>query len=1309
MDDRIINQFGNRPSCVGQNYGNIYNGSEDYVSDTASAFEDESYELSSYTPTIQPTIKRDEVTQIIDWIAKDTSSERPNRVALLYGKAGIGKSVVMHDLLIELQSNKDYIVLGLKSDLIEITDDLHKKMHLDKPIINVIKEINQNYKRVILLVDQIDALSLSLSSNRAPLRSILKLIDQIKSIEHVRVIISCRPYDLEYDPLLNKLKGNSKWELKELTKEQVYHILNENGYKNNNISKNLFTLLGNPLNLYLFLKVYPYSQLKDPITSDLLYNEFWKNYIINVDEKKINKKTLLDLLDAIVNAMYQRQELSVHKRNYETLYTKELEYLSSIGLLTVTRNDQLQFFHQTLFDYIYARRFIEQKNDLLEGLRLQHQGLFSRSAVKSILTFMRELNPQRYIETLKHLLFDKNTNGSCIYRYHLQSLALTNMVFFDKPIKEELTFISRNIYNNDLYMGVILESIHSNDWFKEIWKIIDRNGGWMHLSKNYKDKVMIMCQRTLWSSPDQVLDIVDKLLNYNNKEDYQYIRNLMIYNNFNCSAKKLISIYNKLADKKNTIEYTDLLKSIIKENPTFVCNVLKENVSVQLLEKNTTISSSIQISHDVEELYEELFKQHHEHAIALYVEILKLIFDSSKFDIPESEISSSLDLSNFYRISEGNFASNFTQDLINFILDDFLKNTNGEYVERYLNEFSKSKYEGFVFIALYIFTAKPIIYRDHVYNLIISRSILSNSTCMVEYQAIEALKNTFCLMSDTQKEIIINKILTIHDYSEEKIYFKENLNDRLQYGHPLLDLGLQKGKILKIIPIEELTNYPKAYQEYLRLNRKFNKERLTNEMPFQTRTMAGWTSLTYEQASKMSHKTWYNSMQKYNNDNSSDWDRPSLTGQCQLFRNVVSKNPDKYMDLLDEVITCETIPLAYAEAGMRGYIDAGRIKEAEHVFKSIISVIGNDVNFSTRGLTSHSLLYSFLDIVKSEDIPDSIFNFICNLTIYAEETIVDKGHNEKDIYKIGLNQTRGNAGYLLVECAKFDKFKERIFQTIESIAETASVYTRAAILLNMAILNNIDKDRNVRLFKKLMHDFDPRLMAMPIHAHNPLVYFINYAVNDMKDLFNHAVNYPECYEQQVIIMWLAWSHNRRDKDIKILLDRMCESSQEARISLLRFFDTLENIDNDAITYILYFMELRFDSPEMGERCDKIFTKVKFLPKEEQINIADKFVSSPLCVYKVNSFIKYLAGYAIEDPIRSLSWLNKIIEKNSLDNYHIWNQVTDVLIQSYNGLKSFRDSRYQDILEHAMDLIDQLMQNQNNKFLITNFINKLDNE
>lgn len=259
-------------------------------------------------------------------------------------------------------------------------------MHLAKPIVSVIRDMAKEKKRVVLLIDQIDALSLSLSSNRTPLRSILKLIEQVRLVPHVRIVLSCRPYDLEYDPILNDLKIPVKWEIKTLNADKVKNILSVHGQETD-IGKHLIDFLGNPLYLYLYLKVIPYGKLRYPITAEVLYNELWRIYITDIDENKITRKSLLDFLDVMTNAMYERQELSIHQREIESNYITEMRYMLSVGLLLQTSNGRVQFFHQTMFDYVYARRFVEKGCNLLEKLSSQHQGLFSRAAVKSILTF----------------------------------------------------------------------------------------------------------------------------------------------------------------------------------------------------------------------------------------------------------------------------------------------------------------------------------------------------------------------------------------------------------------------------------------------------------------------------------------------------------------------------------------------------------------------------------------------------------------------------------------------------------------------------------------------------------------------------------------------------------------------------------------------------------------------------------------------------------------------------------------------------------------------------------------------------------
>ena len=1308
-DNILVQQYGEKSIYVGKNEGQIFVGNA-YVEEASAAFNKGSYELIEYTPTIHPAIHRDEVDHIKDWIERKASDERPSRLALLYGKAGIGKSIVMHDLLDELQSNQDYLVLGLKSDQIEFVDTevLRKNIHLAKPIETVVEEMAQKYKRVILLIDQIDALSLSLSSNRTPLRSLLKLIGQIQYIPNVRVVISCRPYDLEYDPLLDNLRINNKWELKEFTKDQVEHLLTENNCKEL-MSDNLLRFLGNPLHLYLFLKVKPEEQLTDPLSTDLLYHQLWRKYLLDESVRKVNKDRLLALLDKLVATMYEHQELSVHIRGFETDFGAELQYLLTNELLLKTKSNQIQFFHQTLFDYVYARRFTEQGRDLLEVLKGQHQGLFSRAAVKSVLTFLRDQNRREYIRVVDQLLYAKDDDGKDIYRYHLKSLALSNMAYFETPLEEEKNLISRKVFQDKEYMDVLFESIYMPNWFDAIWGVIESKGGWKGLSKDYKEKAIVMCERTLWRYANAVLDKLDASLDYGDAEDCKYLSHILQRYNLDCDSDKLIAFYNKIVKTSLPLEHVHLLKNIMKGNPDFVCQELKENVRLQLQAKESKYVHRIGTNHEEEHLYEELLKHHHGKGIQLLVDILTMVYDNTKFELEGSEIYNSTEFFSFQRTLGGHFTSNFIEDAVNILIDNFLKDVDDEKVRQYISEFSQSVHEGFVFIALYVYTEYPERFKDDIYDIVVKRSVLANAPSWVEYQAVEALKVAYPLWDDEQKKAVINRILTIDDKGEH-ILFKDAMQMRLQWGHPLLDIDLHKGKALYFIPKEELRRLSwKAYHEKQRIERKFKEARLKNEKPSSMSTHSGWTSLREDQGMKMSPEAWHKSMRAYTND-PLDWNKPSLTGQCHLFRAVVAKEPDKYIGLIDTVLDDDSVLLDYPQAGMQGLLDAGRLDDALHVLERILVVIGNDVNSTIRGFSLHSLLFALNDIPKMEHVPEIVFRLFCVALLYAKEPVEDRHKDDKDVQTVGINQARGNAGYMLVECARENLYKEEIFSTIEQIASTASVYTRAAVLLNMAALNLLDKKRNVELFKKLMHDFNPRLMSLPVHNYNPLVYFVNYAVDDLMDFFSHAAECPDCYREQVVILWLAWSHNNRDERIKVFLDKICDASEDARISLLKFLCTLDGkMNEDAICYILHFMESQYDSPKMGDICDNLFHHADKWNDDYQLRVAEAFVASTLSKHKATVFIEFLAGYAIKDPVQTLKWLELTISDDIPDDYFIVNHVVDVLIQSYNGIKSFNDSSYQDTLEHALDLMDAIMKNPNNKYLITNFINKLDNE
>ena len=89
MEDRTINQNGVTPIYIEKNSGKIYIGNL-YVEEPSVAFVKGSYELQDYAPTIQPSIHREEVDQIKDWIERRISTEHPYRLAYFMGRLVLG-------------------------------------------------------------------------------------------------------------------------------------------------------------------------------------------------------------------------------------------------------------------------------------------------------------------------------------------------------------------------------------------------------------------------------------------------------------------------------------------------------------------------------------------------------------------------------------------------------------------------------------------------------------------------------------------------------------------------------------------------------------------------------------------------------------------------------------------------------------------------------------------------------------------------------------------------------------------------------------------------------------------------------------------------------------------------------------------------------------------------------------------------------------------------------------------------------------------------------------------------------------------
>ena len=286
--------------------------------------------------------------------------------------------------------------------------------------------------------------------------------------------------------------------------EQVNDVLSAIGIKVNDNDERLKEFLRVPLHLNLFCKVGLNKQFDDNITLQKLYDEVWSEYIEN--SSGIEPSKVIELLTLIADKMHNQQHIVVDKRNFNHQYGKEINSLLHSDLIKETDN-KIQFIHQTFFDYVYARTFIASEKSISSSLKEIHQGLFIRSQVKQILSYLRDLDVETYMKELNTVLLG---NG---YRFHLQLLLINDLGFYQNPLKQEMKFVKEHIISSSLWFRVFLESIQSVEWFKFI---IEQNEFKKLLSTADDETEFViinLCVRIVWQNAQIVIDFLTKHLN----------------------------------------------------------------------------------------------------------------------------------------------------------------------------------------------------------------------------------------------------------------------------------------------------------------------------------------------------------------------------------------------------------------------------------------------------------------------------------------------------------------------------------------------------------------------------------------------------------------------------------------------------------------------------------------------------------------------------------------------------------------------------------------------------------------------------
>jgi hypothetical protein len=440
-------------------------------------------------------LRRDITDSLVAWAAQASTDSGQNNVAILLDQAGMGKTVVMRDVLLALEGN-GVTVLAIKADQVSgiaSTEDLQSSLRLPDSAERVLRRLAAS-EPVVLLIDQIDALSLSLARDQKALNVVLDLVARARLILGVRVLMSCRTFDLNNDPLLKDIDSGRKFHLPELSAEEISLVVSELGIELGSLSPTTQLLLRIPLHLDLFTRAVgahtshgaerpaapqPVASLQD------LYSLLWSNVIRRPDPQAPPVAHREQVINLLTDVMNRCQRTSAPQSIFSEPDTQHLDaavqWLASQRILIPTGaqsglvqlHTEWCFLHQTFFDYCYAKRFVERGEHLFENIRDGEQGLFSRPQVIQVLSYLRGADPAAYSRELSRLL--NASESEAALRFHLRDHILRWFGSLPNPTDDEW-LIARRMLINPAQRARVLTVMQGNPgWFVRLKSTLEQN------------------------------------------------------------------------------------------------------------------------------------------------------------------------------------------------------------------------------------------------------------------------------------------------------------------------------------------------------------------------------------------------------------------------------------------------------------------------------------------------------------------------------------------------------------------------------------------------------------------------------------------------------------------------------------------------------------------------------------------------------------------------------------------------------------------------------------------------------------------
>lgn len=438
-------------------------------------------------------IPRKELEEIID------SIEKGDRKILVTDSAGSGKTCLLLDLAEHIENYSVWELLLIKGDLFDEAsseEDLAAQ-GLPKDIVGQCSRLAE-FRRVVVIIDSLDVLSIA--RQHKALKLFLGLMDRLAQIDGVTIVVACRTFDLEYDPLLRGRSWQQKINLQPLDFDTVIcPFLRRWNIEPSIVTPSLRELLKIPQNLSLYGKLAKLDIELQPTSAYELCNIFLEETVVK--NSALGEQAIAALQD-MANSLMEQRTQQCSKTVFKASEDVVRQLISQEVLLQPKSSpNSLKFSHQTLADCLVVRSNLAAGKTLADFILAHPQLPYIRPAVRTFFFFLPTQEAKVFRKQVRQVISHDEI------AYHVKRLICESFAEIT-PLEEDWSLLQRIFQQHPDLFKRLFWRVGGKAWFKmlcDYWlpeaKLVEDSESWLRSFVHHSREWANLCPEevvSLW-------------------------------------------------------------------------------------------------------------------------------------------------------------------------------------------------------------------------------------------------------------------------------------------------------------------------------------------------------------------------------------------------------------------------------------------------------------------------------------------------------------------------------------------------------------------------------------------------------------------------------------------------------------------------------------------------------------------------------------------------------------------------------------------------------------------------------------------